>query len=453
VESLIQTTNEQKPKVEEIQFRLTVKQSEFALSDARHPAFIAAWGTGKTFAGIARALMLSQRYDNNLGVIFRKEFTDLRDSTVKDFEEYSHLKVNSGRDVKFENGSTIMFRHLEEMNNIQNINLGWFWIEQAEELDSDDQFFKLWGRLRRANVAHSGFLTANTNGHNWIYKHWKLGTLNGAQLFEATTFDNQQNLSPDFIKSMDILREEKPMLYRRFVLNSWEDGDTYDTVIPFDWVTSAMSRESAQVGDVVIGVDVARFGDDSTVLFPIKGRRALPYVKMHGNDTMSVVGKIVEMADELKAKAIYVDTIGIGAGVFDRLKELEYPVFSVNVAESSTVIHAKTGKPKYKNLRSQLWFMARESIDTRPEFNKAPFSLMKDEDFSNELTTPKYTINSAGQIEVEAKDDMKKRLGRSPDIADAYCLAIYGIMSNNFRPSAALSGSTLRQSLATADWM
>jgi len=259
-------------------FFLNQYQDDFVFSDARHPAIVASWGTGKTLAGIQRSIMLSETYPNNLGIIFRKEYTDLRDSTVKDFESYTGWKIDSQRECKLKNGSVIMFRHMEEMNNLQNVNLGWFWIEQAEELETDDQFFKLWGRLRRKDTKQSGFITANTNGHNWIYKLWKLGELEGGKLCEATTLDNVHNLDPEFIKSLDILKKEKPTVYNRFVLNSWDESDTSDNVIPPEWVDLAMRRFYAPDGDTVLGVDVARYGDDDTVIFPIKGRRGFPHL-------------------------------------------------------------------------------------------------------------------------------------------------------------------------------
>src|SRR3990172_5691644 len=121
-----------------MEIRLKTFQDAFIFSQSRYPAFIGAWATGKSMCGIMRGMKLSEDYPNNLGVIFRREFRDLEDSTCRDFENYTKLKIDSHREVRV-GSSVIMFRHLEELNNIQNLNLGWFWIEQAEELDSDEQ--------------------------------------------------------------------------------------------------------------------------------------------------------------------------------------------------------------------------------------------------------------------------------------------------------------------------
>lgn len=139
-------------------FNLIPSQAGFLRSEARYPAYVGSWATGKSLTGIGKAMALSEEFPGNLGIVFRKEFTDLRDSTIKDFESYTGMKVGASRDVELANGSQIMFRHIEELNNIQNVNLGWFWIEQAEELETDEQFFTLFGRLRRKDARHCGFV-------------------------------------------------------------------------------------------------------------------------------------------------------------------------------------------------------------------------------------------------------------------------------------------------------
>lgn len=202
------------------QYLLTPKQDEFIFSEKMFPAFVSGWGSGKSFAGIARAMRFSEESPNNLGLICRMEYTDLRDSTIKDFENYTGLKVNeSTKEVRLNNGSVIMFRHASELATLANINLGWFWIEQADEVLTEEQWFYLHGRLRRNAKQRSGWITANVNGHNWIYKLWKEKPhTEDYHLIEATTYDNRQNLPDDFLKSLDNLPEA---IYRRMVMNDW----------------------------------------------------------------------------------------------------------------------------------------------------------------------------------------------------------------------------------------
>ncbi len=131
-------------------------QAKFLYSTARYPNMTSAWGTGKTMTAIAKGVILSGLYPGNKGLILRENMTDLRDSTMSDFRDYTGLKVKTqSKSCTISNGkdyptSEIIFHHVDEMAGVvQNINLGWFFIEQAEELDTDEVFEKLGGRLRR----------------------------------------------------------------------------------------------------------------------------------------------------------------------------------------------------------------------------------------------------------------------------------------------------------------
>jgi len=401
-------------------FKCIKPQGDFILTNERYPAYVAAWGTGKTTAGIGRAMRLSEEFDGNLGLIGRKEYTDLRDSTIKDFEDYTGFKVNSNREVHLGNGSIIMFRHLEEMNNIQNINLGWFWIEQAEEFDTDDIFFKLFGRLRRKDVLHSGFITANTNGHNWIYKLWKMRNLDGGILFEATTSDNAHNLSPKFIESLEVLKIKKPKLYNRFVMNSWEDGDTIDIIIQPDWINAACKRDlnAPPPYRQVVSIDVARYGDDKTIFYAIRNNEVIGREEHEKRSTMEVVGLALRFAQRSGGiESFAVDEIGVGGGVADRLAELEKDVVFVNASKESSF------PERYYNLRAEIYSRGADQF----EQNKVQIQI-DDNDLIEQLSWARYkTIKSNGIYQVEAKEDIKKRYGRSPDNADCYLNGLWAL--------------------------
>lgn len=405
-------------------FNLISAQAGFIKSEARYPAYVAGWGTGKSTALIARAMILSEKYPNNLGVIFRKEFTDLRDSTIRDFESYTGLKVGSERSVRLPNGSEILFRHLEELNNIQNMNLGWFGIEQAEELETDDQFFKLHGRLRRENVRRTGFVIANTNGHNWIYKLWKISGDSDYPLFEATSFDAQGYLPPDTMESWRKLEKNKPKIYRRFVLNSWDESDVADVIIQPEWVEKAMQKEVVVHVPLrrVVAIDVARYGDDKTVFYAVEGddryRRVIGKEVHDKKSTMEIVGLAQVFARKHgDINSFAVDEIGVGAGVVDRLHELGKKVIPVN---SSVRDGVRMG---CYNRRAEIYVSSSEM------FEAGRVQLLRDdEDVREELSWTKYkTIKSSGIYQVEAKDDVKARYGRSPDHSDALLYGLWAL--------------------------
>lgn len=405
-------------------FQLTNKQAGFIFSQARYPAYVSAWGTGKTTAAIGRAERLSEEYENNLGVIFRKEYTDLKDSTVKDFELYTGRKVDSGREVKYPNGSIIMFRHLEEMNNLQNINLGWFWIEQAEELDTDEQFFLLFGRLRRKGVPRSGFITANTNGHNWIYKNWKLKQLDGGDLYEANSFENAHLLPADTIESWKALEKVKPKIYRRFVLNSWDDADTVDIMIQPDDILKATKRDLNVIPPLrrVVSIDVARFGDDKTVMCAIENNRLIGVKVTEKKRTTETTAEALLFAkrmggDDGAIESFAVDEIGVGAGVADELYELKKDVIFVNSSRESKF------PEKYVNLRAEIYGTGADTFaDGKVELKNAPNELIE------QLAWAKYKAKGKGLIQIEPKDDIKKRYnGVSPDYADSFLIGLWAL--------------------------
>src|SRR3990167_4581290 len=202
-------------------FYLKIYQAEFVDSHAKFPAIISAWGTGKDLSALARVMLLAKESPDNLILVLRKEFKDLQDSTINDFESYTGIKVNSNGDALVPTEgrpSKIMFRHIEQLNSLQNINLGAFWINQGEELPDDRAFQLLKGRLRRNVKRRTGFITANADGHNWCWRIWleHKNTNPEYPCWEATTYDNADVLPEDYVKSLKDLPEN---LYKRFVMN------------------------------------------------------------------------------------------------------------------------------------------------------------------------------------------------------------------------------------------
>lgn len=399
-------------------FKLKPFQARFVKSKKRYPAQVSAWATGKSLDLIALALRLSET-PNNLGVIFRKEFTDLRDSTIKDFETYTGIKVDSTRNATLPNGSVIMFRHLEEINNIQNMNLGWFAIEQAEELETDEQFFMLIGRLRRNVPEHKGFIVANTKGHNWIYKLWKLGELEDSELIEAKTADNADILPADYLKSLEALKTKKPKVYNRFVLNSWDEADTIDLIIQPSWVEAAKYTSLIIRYPIrrIVSIDVARGGADKSVLRAIENYKSIGREEHNTRNTMELVGRALVFARKLNIEAFAVDEIGVGGGVADRISEIGKEVVFVNAA-------VKEGVPEpYYNRRAEiLGFAAMMFEEEKIEIDK------DDQDLIEQLSWTHWKpMKSTGILQAESKDDVREVNGRSPDDADAFLNGIWAL--------------------------
>lgn len=212
-----------------------------------------------------------------------------------------------------------------------------------------------------------------------------------------------------------------------------EGGD--DTVIPLSWIEAAMERwHEVEYGeDVELGIDPAEFGNDETVIAIKAGRKIKPLLSHYGLGVMETAGVAVNIIKEEKPIVTKVDVIGIGTGVEGRLKELGHNTLRVNVAEHAKGLTPKQvdkAKESFFNLRAQMYWALREALDPDPLVNSLPLALPPDEELMLELSTPVYTINSKGQIQLEPKDKIKQRLGRSPDRAEA--VAIVNLSSKLF---------------------
>jgi hypothetical protein len=231
--------------------------------------------------------------------------------------------------------------------------------------------------------------------------------------------ENCARVSKEYISSMARKYGKQSAIYK--VRVQGEFAASADGVIPLELCESAKIRDVAVNTDspIIWGLDVARFGDDSTALAKRQGNHQIEICReWYGKDTMQTVGLIKHEWDtcprDLRPASINVDVIGIGAGVVDRLKELNLPVYGCNVAESAA-INATEGK-QYSRLRDELWFMGRQWLE------KLDCKLLDDDDLIGELTTPKYEILSNGLIKVEGKRELKARGVKSPNLADAWLL-------------------------------
>lgn len=222
-------------------------------------------------------------------------------------------------------------------------------------------------------------------------------------------------VTEDFVKQIKDTYGELSNAFRVRVLGEFPLADD-DTLIPAELVDAAMRRDIVHDTNepILFGVDPARFGDDAAVLCVRQGNVVLHFRSWRGLDLMSLCGAIVNEADQLKPAEINVDSIGLGAGLADRLRELGLPVRDVNVSEVSAL------NPKANRLRDELWVSVRDFLAQRA------CRLPNEESLRADLVTPKYSFTSSGKLQVESKGEMKKRLRRSPDFADALALTFAG---------------------------
>lgn len=202
--------------------------------------------------------------------------------------------------------------------------------------------------------------------------------------------------------------------------------------IASDVAEAARKREpAAYLSDpVIMGVDVARFGDDETVIVVRRGRDAssVPWVKLRGVDTMGVAAKVMEMVNIHKPDAIFVDGGGVGGGVIDRLRMLQQPVIEVQFGGSADrALSTLSGQVVYANKRAEMWGYMRDWL---------PGGAIPDEAaLADQLIGVEYGYvmrEGRDAIMLESKKDMKKRGLSSPDQADALALTFaYPVMPSD----------------------
>lgn len=244
--------------------------------------------------------------------------------------------------------------------------------------------------------------------HNRLKGEWKT--------FHVSCLDSPR-VSENFVKEMKLRYGEDSPAYHVRVLGNFPPREE-DTVIPVELIDAAMNRDM-KVSETALGVwglDVARMGSDASALAKRRGSVVEEIQTWKGLDLMQLTGAVVAEYEALPPSKqpveILVDSIGLGAGVLDRLRELGLPARGINVAESPAM------KGTYANLRAELWFKAKAWLANRD------VKIPKDETLFAELAAPRYSFTSTGKMQVESKESMKKRGLSSPDKADALCLCL-----------------------------
>lgn len=217
-------------------------------------------------------------------------------------------------------------------------------------------------------------------------------------------------------------------VYANRVLGEFHSSDE-DSVIPLAWVEAAVERWRAwddagrpgRQGPVVVGVDVADEGGDDTVLAPRFGRFVDELRRHRLEDTMQTAGRVAALLSGYGTGRAVVDAIGVGAGVAPRLREQGFEAVAF-VASQGTDVKDRSGEFGFLNKRAAAWWAMRELLD--PQYEEL-VAVPDDDLLIGDLTAPKWRVTSNGRIQVEAKVDIRKRIGRSTDAGDAVIQAFW----------------------------
>jgi hypothetical protein len=239
---------------------------------------------------------------------------------------------------------------------------------------------------------------------------------------------------------------EKSAIYQNRVEGEFaEQGD--DVLIPLWWVEKAVERwhthQERMKTDAAyarehrrqrkgLAVDVARQGIDKSTVAEMQGRVIESVTEYAKPDTMALVGYVASRTD--RKTPIIVDEDGIGGGVYDRFKERKYRVIGFKNGEKTNETD-KTKQFKFANKKAAAWWLMREALD--PEGDD-PIAIPDIDLLIGDLTAPLWTFNSSGKVEIEKKEDVRKRLGRSTDYGDSAIMVNYGLYSKTARRGGAM---------------
>ena len=201
-------------------------------------------------------------------------------------------------------------------------------------------------------------------------------------------------------------------LWQSKILGRFPKVGDAGSLIPMHWITAAQERTLVPSYPRKLGVDVGGGGDSSTIAFR-QGGVVRIINEDHNPDTMQTCGLVIEKLRETEAEIANVDVIGIGRGVVDRAQEQKKPVEGINVGE------AADDPERFINRRAELWWQTREMFE-RGEIDLDP----TDEDLAAELVEIKFKRTSTGKIQIESKEEAKRRNIPSPNRADAVMLSL-----------------------------
>lgn len=362
---------------------------------------------------VARALLVLASQEKFRMLCAREIQNSIKDSVHKLLSdvikehELNYFHITNDAIVNRINGSEFIFRGLyrnaHEIKSLEGID--YCWVEEAQSISNES--LKILIPTIRKQDSEIWFTYNRFLEHDPVHDRFAVNPDKKTFVKKVSFRDN-----PYFNQTLrEEMERDKERDYDEY-LHVWEGEPLYqseDSLMSRVDVKAAMERIVKAEGGIEVGVDVARFGKDKTILYKRKGFQVIdtkPYKKLGVNEVANKVKMFCEPEDFIK-----VDATGVGGGVADILRSDNYDAVDINFGASPK------DKDKYDMLISEAWF----------EFKKIlPYvGLIYDSDLFDELVNRKWRIDKKGRRCIESKDDYKKRGNASPDKADALLLCFY----------------------------
>jgi len=405
-------------------------------NDCRQLLYGGSAGSGKSFLGCDWQIKRRLKYPNTRGLIGRSELKKLRLSTMATFFELcamyglnpdKHWTYN-GQDhvIKFYNGSQIILMDLAdlpsdpEFQRFGSIELTDAFVDEAGEV-SQKCIDILSSRLRYKLINDKPKLLMTCNPHKgWLYNEFFDAQRNGTirkdrQFIQALPTDNP-HVSEVYLESLQML----PIIDRKRLLEGdWDYDETKDRLYEYDDLLRCFRNPSTISQDKFITADIARMGDDRTVIVLWNGLHAEKFIALKHKPINEVVDTIRQLAESngVRLSNVLVDEDGIGGGAVDFLKCKGF------------LNGSKAVRDNYMNLKCDCYFKLGELITT----NAITFESTHKDTIVKELEMiRREKIDSDGKLRVTNKEDLKKRFGMSPDFSDAIMMRCFYELKKNF---------------------
>ena len=415
------------------------KQALAMLARERFVLYGGAFGGGKTAWLVNEGIKLSMKYSGNVGYLCRFQLTDLLSSTLLQLEKFlpvELIKVHHKTEHYYllRNGSKIYYGGAksdeETQTKVNSMELGWFAVDQAEEI-TEKMFLLLAGRLRLLidgkKPRYKGLMTCNPDP-GWLRDRFIENSHPDHIFIAALPKDNIAHLPDDYEEKLRAIYPEG--MVKRLLEGNWDVDLVSNRLIPYAIIRQAVEREILPSGDKIAGVDVSRYGGDETVFILRQGGKILHIEAWAHQDTTYSAGRVAGLIRKFHPVETRVDSVGLGAGVIDPLRNAEedFHIVPINVGESSL------DKEIYRNKRAE-YFSKLAKL-----FENGKISIPDNQKLCSQLASLKYQYDGT-RLYIESKEKMRKEGGKSPDYADALMLAFSGgdRPSERIRPISTLT--------------
>lgn len=280
-----------------------------------------------------------------------------------------------------------------------------------------DNYPKAWDYFRPILAENGGWAVFiyTPRGRNHGFQLYQDAMRNPDWFCQLLTVDDTQAISRADIQAERDAGMSEDMIQQEFYCSFLASNE--DIVIPFDWIQSASTRViDCHRMPRYAGCDPARYGNDRTG-FVVRQSAEISHIESWRNlDTVQVAGRLIDRYRSKLYDVVAIDAIGLGAGIFDMVKNAGVPCIAVNVSESPSY-----APERFVRLRDELWWKVREWFQSLTCSMSQTIDQADRDALCADIQDIHFSYTPTGKIAIENKDTMKERLKFSPDLGDALC--------------------------------